>query len=208
MAKLFGSSGVRGLANIDLTPILACKVVQAVATHSKAKTAIVARDTRVSGNMLEDAMVSGLQSTGTDVLLADIVPTPVLAYATKSLGADIGFMLTASHNPPQYNGIKVFNSESLSYTDEDQEAIEKIVVDENFAMADWRSLGKTTPIDASTVYLSAVQKVVTLKKRWNVVVDPGCGAAFNVGPTNAQSPWLQSNLPKRSTRRVFPSQKI
>ena len=182
MAKLFGSSGVRGLVNIDLTPILACKVVQAVATHSKVKTAIVARDTRVSGNMLEDAMVSGLQSTGTDVLLADIVPTPVLAYATKSLGADIGFMLTASHNPPQYNGIKVFNSESLSYTDEDQEAIEKIVVDENFAMADWRSLGKTTPIDASTVYLSAVQKVVTLKKRWNVVVDPGCGAAFNVGP--------------------------
>jgi len=182
MAKLFGSSGVRGLANIDLTPILACKVALAVATHSKAKTAVVARDTRVSGNMLEDALVSGLQSTGTDVLLADIVPTPVLAYATKALGADIGFMLTASHNPPQYNGIKVFNSKSLSYTDADQEAVEKIVADENFAMADWRSLGKTTPIDASTVYLSAVKKTVTLKKRWNVVVDPGCGAAFNVGP--------------------------
>src|SRR5665647_3290706 len=182
MAKLFGSSGVRGLANIDLTPILACKVALAVATHSKAKTALVARDTRVSGNMLEDALVSGLLSTGTDVLLADIVPTPVLAYATKALGADIGFMLTASHNPPQYNGIKVFNSESLSYTDADQEAVEKIVADGTFAIADWRSLGKTTPIDASTVYLSAVQKVVTLKKRWNVVVDPGCGAAFNVGP--------------------------
>jgi phosphoglucosamine mutase len=182
MAKLFGSSGVRGLANIDLTPILACKVALAVATHSKAKTAVVARDTRVSGNMLEDALVSGLQSTGTDVLLADMVPTPVLAYATKALGADIGFMLTASHNPPQYNGIKVFNSESLSYTDADQEAVEKIVADETFAMADWRSLGKTTSIDASTVYLSAVQKTVTLKKRWNVVVDPGCGAAFNVGP--------------------------
>jgi phosphoglucosamine mutase len=182
MTKLFGSSGVRGLANIDLTPILACKVALAVATHSKAKTAIVARDTRISGKMLEDALVSGLLSTGTDVFLADIVPTPVLAYATKALGADIGFMLTASHNPPQYNGIKVFNSESLSYTDADQETVEKIVADENFAMADWRSLGKTTPIDASTVYLSAVKKVVTLKKRWNVVVDPGCGAAFNVGP--------------------------
>jgi phosphoglucosamine mutase len=182
MTKLFGSSGVRGLANIDLTPILACKVALAVATHSKAKTAIVARDIRISGKMLEDALVSGLLSTGTDVFLADIVPTPVLAYATKALGADIGFMLTASHNPPQYNGIKVFNSESLSYTDADQETVEKIVADENFAMADWRSLGKTTPIDASTVYLSAVKKVVTLKKRWNVVVDPGCGAAFNVGP--------------------------
>lgn len=182
MAKLFGSSGVRGLTNVDLTPILACRVALAVATHSKAKTAVVARDTRVSGNMLENALVSGLLSTGTDVLIADIVPTPVLAYATKALGADIGFMLTASHNPPQYNGIKVFNSESLSYTDEDQEAVEKIVADGNFAMADWRNLGKTTPFDASTVYLSAVQKTVTLKKRWNVVVDPGCGAAFNIAP--------------------------
>ncbi len=149
MAKLFGSSGVRGLANIDLTPILACRVALAVATHSKAKTAVVARDTRVSGKMLEDALVSGLQSTGTDVLIADIVPTPVLAYATKALGADIGFMLTASHNPPQYNGIKVFNNESLSYTDADQEAVEKIVANENYAMTDWRSLGKTTNIDAS-----------------------------------------------------------
>jgi phosphoglucosamine mutase len=182
MAKLFGSSGVRGLANVDLTPILACRVALAVATHSTAKTAVVARDTRVSGNMLEDALVSGLLSTGTDVFIAEIVPTPVLAYATKSLGADIGFMLTASHNPPQYNGIKVFNSESLSYTDADQEAVEKIVADGSFNMAEWRSLGKTTNIDATTVYLSAVQKTVTLKKRWNVVVDPGCGAAFNVGP--------------------------
>jgi phosphoglucosamine mutase len=182
MAKLFGSSGVRGLANVDLTPILACRVALAVATHSTAKTAVVARDTRVSGNMLEDALVSGLLSTGTDVFIAEIVPTPVLAYATKSLGADIGFMLTASHNPPQYNGIKVFNSESLSYTDADQEAVEKIVADGSFNKAEWRSLGKTTNIDATTVYLSAVQKTVTLKKRWNVVVDPGCGAAFNVGP--------------------------
>jgi phosphoglucosamine mutase len=182
MAKLFGSSGVRGLTNVDLTPILACRVALAMATHSKAKTAVVARDTRVSGNMLEEALVSGLLSTGTDVLFADIVPTPVLAYATKALCADIGFMLTASHNPPQYNGIKVFNSESLSYTDEDQEAVEKIVTDGNFAVADWRSLGKTTLIDASTVYLCAVQKTVTLKKRWNVVVDPGCGAAFGIGP--------------------------
>jgi phosphoglucosamine mutase len=182
MAKLFGSSGVRGLANVDLTPILACRVALAVATHSTAKTAVVARDTRVSGNMLEDALVSGLLSTGTDVFIAGIMPTPVLAYATKSLGADIGFMLTASHNPPQYNGIKVFNSESLSYTDADQEAVEKIVADGSFNKAEWRSLGKTTNIDATTVYLSAVQKTVTLKKRWNVVVDPGCGAAFNVGP--------------------------
>ena len=107
MAKLFGSSGVRGLVNVDLTPNLACKVASAVATHAKAKKAVVACDTRVSGCMIKDALVSGLIACGTDVLLAGMVPTPVLAYAAKSLGADVGFMLTASHNPPQYNGIKV-----------------------------------------------------------------------------------------------------
>jgi phosphoglucosamine mutase len=182
MGKLFGSSGVRGLANVDLTPILACKVASAVATHAKAKKAVVARDTRVSGSMLEDALVSGLMSTGTDVLLADMIPTPVLAYAAKVLGADVGFMLTASHNPPQYNGIKVFNGDSLSYTDADQDAVERIVADGNFALADWHSLGKTTSIDASQAYLTMAKKAVSLKKRWNVVVDPGCGAAFSVAP--------------------------
>lgn len=180
MAKLFGSSGVRGLANVDLTPLLVCKVASAVATHAKAKKAVVARDTRVSGCMLEDALVSGLLSNGTDVMLAGMVPTPVLAYAAKALGADVGFMLTASHNPPQYNGIKVFKAD-LSYTDEDQDAVEKIVVEGNFALADWRSLGKTTTIDAAQVYMDMAQKAVTLK-RWNVVVDPGCGAAFSVAP--------------------------
>jgi len=182
MAKLFGSSGVRGLANVDLTPLLACKVGSAVAAHAKAKKAVVARDTRVSGAMLEDALVSGLLSSGTDVFLAGIVPTPVLAYATKALGADAGFMLTASHNPPQYNGIKVFKGDSLSYTDEDQDAVEKNVVDGSFALADWRSLGKATPIDASQVYMEMALKAVALKKRWQIVVDPGCGATFDVAP--------------------------
>ena len=134
MSKLFGSSGVRGIANVNLTPILACKVASAVATHAKAKRAVVARDTRVSGTMLEDAVVSGLVSIGTDVLLLGMVPTPVLAYVAKALGADVGFMLTASHNPPQYNGIKVFNGNSLSYTDPDQDAVEKIVVEGTFAL--------------------------------------------------------------------------
>ncbi len=182
MAKLFGSSGVRGLANIDLTPALACRVASAVATHAKAKKAIVARDTRVSGCMLEDALVSGLVSTGTDVLLLGMVPTPVLAYVAKALGADAGFMLTASHNPPQYNGIKVFNGDSLSYTDEDQDAVEKIVADGTFGLADWRELGRVTSVDAGQIYLDMVAKAVSLKKQWKVVVDPGCGAAFNIAP--------------------------
>jgi phosphoglucosamine mutase len=181
MGKLFGSSGVRGLANVDLTPILACKVATAVAMYSNAKRAVVARDTRVSCGMLEDALVSGLVSVGTDVMLLGVVPTPVLAYITKVLGADVGFMLTASHNPPQYNGIKVFNAD-LSYIDEDQDAVERVVSQGFLVLADWRNIGKSSSADASQIYLDTAQKAVSLKKKWNVVVDPGCGAAFDIAP--------------------------
>ena len=182
LAKLFGSSGVRGLVNVDLTPQLACKVGSAVAAYSKAKNVVVACDTRVSGSMLQDALVSGLLSSGADVHLAGIVPTPALAYATLSLGADAGFMLTASHNPPQYNGIKVFRTDSLSYTDMDQDAVEKNVAAGSYALADWRRLGKTIPVNASQIYLDMASKAVRLKRQWRVIVDPGCGATFNVAP--------------------------
>ena len=87
MAKLFGSSGVRGLANVDLTPQLACKVGLAVAAYAKAKKVVVARDTRVSGSMIEDALVSGFFQAAPRFYLAGMVPTPALAYATKVLGA-------------------------------------------------------------------------------------------------------------------------
>ncbi len=182
MAKLFGSSGVRGLANVDLTPELACKVGLAVAAYAKAKTVVVARDTRVSGSMLQEALVSGLLSSGTDVYLAGIVPTPILAYATMSMHADAGFMITASHNPPQYNGIKVFRTDSLSYVDADQEAVEKNIKEQSFALADWRRLGKTIPLNAGQIYIGMALKAVVLKKKWRVVVDPGCGATFKVAP--------------------------
>jgi len=187
LAKLFGSSGVRGLANIDLTPLLACKVAAASAMHAKAKRAVVAKDTRVSGDMIEAALVAGLMSCGTEVLLLGRVPTPVCAYATKTLGADVGFMLTASHNPPQYNGIKVFNNNALSYTDADQEAVEKIISQNQFAFADWRALGNTVTIDATQPYMDMVHKAVSLKKQWRVIVDPGCGAAFSLAPTMLKS---------------------
>ena len=182
MAKLFGSSGVRGLANVDLTPLLACKVGLAVAAYAKAKKVVVACDTRVSGGMLQDALVSGLLSSGADVFLAGTVPTPALAYVTRTIGADAGFMLTASHNPPQYNGIKVFRGDSLSYTDCDQEAVEDNIQQGTCALADWRSLGKTVPFNASQIYMEMALKAVTLKRQWRVIVDPGCGAAFNVAP--------------------------
>ena len=182
LAKLFGSSGVRGLVNTDLTPVLTCRVGLAVATYSKARKALVARDTRVSGSMLEDALVSGLMAGDVQVSLLDMVPTPALAYLTKTLNADVGFMLTASHNPPQYNGIKIF-SESLSYTDESQNAVEKIIAENSFAMPDWRGIGEASVVDVSHLYIEMIRKAVALHKQWRVVVDPGCGATFDVGPS-------------------------
>lgn len=182
MAKLFGSSGVRGLANVDLTPQLACEVGLAVAKYAKAKTVVVARDTRVSGSMLQDALVSGLISSGTDVYLAGLVPTPALAYTTMAMNADAGFMITASHNPPQYNGIKVFRKDSLSYVDIDQEAVEKNVKEQSFALADWRRLGKTIHLNSGQIYMDMALKAVKLKKKWHIVVDPGCGATFKITP--------------------------
>ena len=183
MARLFGSSGVRGLINVDITPTLACKVGSAVATHSKAKKALVARDTRVSGSLLEDALVSGLLACGVQVSLVGATPTPVLAYLTKASGADVGFMLTASHNPPQYNGIKIFHGNSLSYTDESQNAVEKIISENSSALTDWHEISKASQADLTQLYVEMVKKAVALRKQWRVVVDPGCGATFDVGPT-------------------------
>jgi phosphoglucosamine mutase len=188
VGKLFGSSGVRGLVNVDLTPTLACKVGLAVASHAKsgkkgeAGKALVARDTRVSGSLIEDALVSGLLAGGMRVCLVGVVPTPVLAYAAMRLKADVGFMLTASHNPPQYNGIKIFDGDSLSYTDESQSAVEKMVADGSFLRADWHEICTASHVDVSHFYFDMVRDAVSLRKQWRVVVDPGCGATFDVGP--------------------------
>jgi phosphoglucosamine mutase len=182
LGELFGSSGVRGVVNEVLTPQLACKVGIAAAAYAKAKRAVVGRDTRVSGPMLQDALVAGLMASGVDVSLVGVVPTPAVAYLTKELYADVGFMLTASHNPPQYNGIKVFRGDTLSYTDKDQTAVEEIVAKSRFALADWHCVGAAREVEAENLYADMLQKAAKLQQSWRVVVDPGCGATYSVAP--------------------------
>ena len=170
------------MVNVDLTPVLAAKIGLAVVTFSKAKKVLVARDTRVSGVMLENALVSGLLSGGADVNCLGVVPTPVLAYLTKKLKADVGVMITASHNPPQYNGIKIFGRDSLAYGDECQDELEKIIGNESFRRGDWRNVGEALYTDESHLYVGMIRKTTKLHKKWYVIVDPGCGATYNLAP--------------------------
>jgi len=178
-SKLFGSSGVRGLVNAELTPLLAAKIALTVATFSKAKRVLVARDTRVSGLMLENALVSGLLAGGASVNCVGVLPTPTLAYLTKKLNVDVGFMITASHNPPEYNGIKIFNNDSTAYDEKSQDKIERAMGKEKLGLTDWRDAGEVSYIDKSFLYIEKL-KTVELHKKWHIVVDPGCGATHTL----------------------------
>ncbi|MEM2263285.1 MAG: phosphoglucosamine mutase [Candidatus Bathyarchaeia archaeon] len=180
--RLFGSSGLRGLVNVNLTPELAVKVGMAIGTIVKSGRVFVARDARTSGLMLENALVAGLQACGVKVHRLGVLPTPVLAYLAKRLGADAGVMVTASHNPPQYNGIKVFDGTGMAYGENEQSQIERIMEQGSFRLAEWRNLGEVLEIDKSNLYVDMILKNVKLAKKWHVVVDPGCGATSQIAP--------------------------
>ncbi|GGE83855.1 phosphoglucosamine mutase [Priestia taiwanensis] len=131
MGKYFGTDGVRGVANTELTPELAFKIGRCggyVLTKSQTKPkVIIGRDTRVSGHMLEGALVAGLLSIGAEVMRLGVISTPGVAYLTKALGAQAGVMISASHNPVQDNGIKFFGPDGFKLTDEQEYEIEALM---------------------------------------------------------------------------------
>ncbi|MDD7758168.1 phosphoglucosamine mutase [Aerococcus suis] len=132
MRKYFGTDGVRGQANSELTPELAFKLgrfgghvlMQHAPEDVEHPRVLVARDTRISGQLLEHALVSGLMSVGVEVLLLGIIPTPAVAYLTRTTGATAGVMISASHNPAPDNGIKFFGSDGFKLSDAQEEEIE------------------------------------------------------------------------------------
>jgi phosphoglucosamine mutase len=132
--RLFGTDGVRGLANADLTPELALSVARAAAgvpphrDGTSPPVAVLGRDPRASGEMLEAAVVAGLTSAGASVLRAGVLPTPALAYLTGAHDADLGVMISASHNPMPDNGIKLFSSGGHKLPDDDEALIERLVL--------------------------------------------------------------------------------
>jgi phosphoglucosamine mutase len=191
-ARLFGTDGVRGRANADLTPELALSVARAAAgvladrDGTSRPVAVVGRDPRASGEMLEAAVVAGLTSAGAEVLRAGVVPTPALAFLTARTGADLGVMISASHNPMPDNGIKLFSRGGHKLPDAVEAAIERTVV--SGASADHRPTGagvgrvRDLP-DAADEYvahlLSTVDRPLT---GMTLVVDGAHGAAASIAP--------------------------
>ncbi len=180
--SLFGTSGLRGLVNADLTPALAVKVGMALGTFIRGGKVFVARDTRTSGLMIENALVSGLMASGLEVYCLGVLPTPVLAYLTGKLGADAGLMITASHNPPQYNGIKIFDKNGMAYDKKRQDKLEGIIEGGDFSLAGWGDLGGVEYGDESQLYVNMVLESLRLDRKWHVVIDTGCGATSYIAP--------------------------
>ena len=192
MGRLFGTDGVRGRANSDLTPELALSVARAAAgvladrDGTERPVAVVGRDPRASGEMLEAAVVAGLTSAGAEVLRAGVLPTPALAHLTAATGADLGVMISASHNPMPDNGIKLFSRGGHKLPDALEAAIERTV--ERGDSAEHRptgaGIGRVRDLPSATEdyvahLLSTLERPLT---GLTVVVDGAHGAASASAP--------------------------
>lgn len=173
MPRLFGTFGVRGLANVELTPKLAFDLSLALATHlgNRGKVA-VGHDNRTSSEMLKHATVSGLVAGGCDVLEFGIVPTPVLSFGIKHFGCDAGVIITASHNPPEYNGIKFWSGDGAGFERSREREIEIIIEEKSWRHAPWQRIGDVHRVDAINPYMEAIlAQTQELRRRVKVVVD-------------------------------------
>jgi len=183
MGKLFGTFGVRGVVGQELTPELVYRLGLALATHlgNKGKIA-VGRDNRTSGEMFENAVVSGLLSGGCDVLRLGLTPTPVLSFAIHHFKCDAGIIITASHNPPQYNGIKFWGSDGAGFEREREREIES-TVERGGKQVSWDEVGEVLHADAISAYTGALLKRVRkFKRKLRVVVDCGNAVGALVTP--------------------------
>ncbi|ANU08786.1 phosphoglucosamine mutase [Paraurantiacibacter namhicola] len=190
--KFFGTDGIRGRANADLLkPSTAMKVGQAAGAHfvrgDHRHRVVIGKDTRLSGYMMETALVAGFTSVGMDVIMTGPLPTPAIALLTREMRADIGVMISASHNPYADNGIKLFGPDGFKLSDADEEAIEALMGGGEIPLAQGGGIGRARRIDdARGRYIHAVKGSVGEDMRFDglkVVVDCAHGAAYQVAPT-------------------------
>ncbi|MCY1577068.1 phosphoglucosamine mutase [Staphylococcus pettenkoferi] len=192
MAKYFGTDGVRGVANQDLTPELAFKLGRYggyVLAHNKDKKhpkVLVGRDTRVSGEMLESALIAGLVSIGAEVMRLGVISTPGVAYLTKEMEAELGVMISASHNLVEDNGIKFFGSDGFKLSDAQEEEIEELLNAENPDIP--RPVGEdivhySDYFEGSQKYLSYLKSTVDVDfEGMKIALDGAHGSTSSLAP--------------------------
>ncbi|WP_165056507.1 MULTISPECIES: phosphoglucosamine mutase [unclassified Adlercreutzia] len=201
MARLFGTDGVRGVANVELTNEIAYRLGQASAEFL-GKTIVVGKDTRLSGDMLEAALVAGITSAGGTALLAGVIPTPGVALLVRELNAAGGVVISASHNPPEYNGIKLFDAEGFKLPDAVEDEIEAFITagglegrvaaaraagDEEAAMPSGPDLGVAVEVeDACEIYVEHAVRSIERQgisfAGMTIALDTGHGASSLTSP--------------------------
>ena len=185
--RLFGTNGVRFIPGVNADPGFVIRLSECIGTYFADGEILVGRDGRLSGDTLNYAVTSGLMSSGRGVGEAGLVPTPALQYATKVLGYRGGVMITASHNPPQYNGVKIMGSDGVEINRLDEQRVEKVFRDGSMNRANWKDVG-TSRSEPSVVrtYLQGVLSKVNTKlisgRKFSVVMDPGNGAQSVAAP--------------------------
>ena len=191
MGKYFGTDGVRGIANIELTPELTYKIGRAGAyvlnkQNQHNPTIVVGMDTRISGDMLEASLIAGMCSVGAKVISLGIIPTPAVAYLVKKYNADAGVMISASHNPFQDNGIKFFNSDGFKLNDNIEQEIEDYI-DNNYdkiPYVEGKDLGyKQVKEEAIEDYVEFLKNTISTNfEGLNITIDCANGATYQVAP--------------------------
>lgn len=177
----FGTNGVRGIANVYITPQLVIDVAKSLGTYMGSKgTIAIGRDTRMSGDMLKSAAIAGALSTGLTVIDLGTTPVPAVQYYVRT-HADAGIMITASHNPREYNGIKLIAGDGSEFSREGESEIEKIYYSKQFASANWDRTGDLrASSNANECYIQGIIDHVDAQsirgKHFKVVADTGCGA--------------------------------
>ncbi|MCG9967422.1 phosphoglucosamine mutase [Pelotomaculum terephthalicicum JT] len=190
MGKMFGTDGVRGVANRKLSPELAFKLGRAgahvLARDSASNRMVIGKDTRISGDMLEAALVAGICSAGVDVIKLGVMPTPAIAYLTRDLKAAGGVVISASHNPVEDNGIKFFSASGYKLPDETEAEIEALVEVgcANVPCPTGGDVGRSRQLDdAADRYVEFAKDAFSINlKGLRIVVDCANGAAFQVAP--------------------------
>ncbi len=191
--RLFGTNGIRGVVNKELTTGMVIQIGCAVGTFFQRGSLILGYDARISSPMLAKAAIAGLTSTGCNVLFAGMAPTPALQLAVKQHKTDGAVIVTASHNPPEYNGIKVVWKDGVEISRQQETKIEDIFFDHKIRYAEWNKLGKIRKISGVTEdYTQAIKKHINIEKitekQYHVVLD----TANSVGSLSA--PYLLAEL--------------